>query len=703
MPADSDTLKPRDRYFTRLLALSLGLWAAVVALWLMAALQRPTPAGLSRVAVLAALGASLTLAVRFFLLQWGKGPGRERALLFLLPGLFAISLAVRLIGLDFEVEGRYYLDEGTYYHHATEINAGKPLRLSFVYPHLMYYLDALALWLGALFPKALAAGAGLYGVSEPLAISWLLLRGVVALLSALTVVPVFFLARRLAGPWAGALGGLLLAFQPLYNEGSHLNTCDVPSAFFAAACVALSARLLDRETAWRYVAAGVAAGLAAAAKYPAGVVAVAIAAVWLAGMLENRRWSWGLLWAGLAAMAAFVAVMPSLLVYPEAAFLGSRGMLFGARQYGQGGWLGVTPDSNLAFYASHLAASFGWPILAGGLAGLLTLSRPKRRELLALLAFPLLYLVLIAAMSMVVKRNLYPALPPLAAFLGVGWVAGAAWLSGLRGKRGFLTLLLPAATLVALSLPVRQTVAQAVSLSSAGTRELAAEWIREHLPKGASILKESYTPDFAAGEFAVRHTRFAGRVPVEEMRQRYDYLLLASAAYVRFLDPAALTKPHQVEIARRYQEVFASFPEVASWQPGSIHQGPVLRLFRIPPDLAACQPEAALTSADAFVPEEGMRAGPRWPVRFERSEQWAVWSTCLPPGSYGVRLDGTVAPGSRVRWVEVSGRVLGEEEVSGAAAEAGPFPLTTTARVLVYAEMEKGSRLRGITVAPLAR
>src|SRR6185295_10886475 len=112
---------------------------------------------------------------------------RLRSGRFVLVALLVLALAVRLVGLGHEVEGRYYLDEGTYYHHATTILEGELFSPTFVYPHLLYYLDALALWLASLFPRARATlAAGLFGVEEPLAVSWLLLRGVVAVLSALT-------------------------------------------------------------------------------------------------------------------------------------------------------------------------------------------------------------------------------------------------------------------------------------------------------------------------------------------------------------------------------------------------------------------------------------------------------------------------------------------------------------------------------------
>lgn len=528
---------------------------------------------LAAISFVAWLGARLVRAFR-----------EQRAAALVLPGLLVLALVVRFIGLSHEVEGRYYLDEGTYYHHASEIDAGRWLRLSFVYPHFLYYADATALWLAGLFPGLVSGMGSALGVSDPLGLSWLVLRSVVAVLSALTVVPVFRIAERLGGPvgghWAGAAAALLLIFSPLYNAGSHLNTCDVPSAFFATLCLLFVARLVDEESTGDYVLAGVAAGLAAASKYPAGVVAVAIIAVWIRWRIARRDVRLGLLWAGLAAIAVFVAVMPSLVVFPQAAFLGNRGMLFGAHQYGQGGWLGVTPRSNSGFYGCQILESFGWPALVFGLGGLLFWTRREdRHRWLWLTPYPLIFLALITAMSMVVKRNLYPVLPILAVFLGLGiasWRDRRRETKVPRALQAGLTALLFLSCLV---LPAWSTLQADVALARPTTREEAAAWIRANVPPGASIMKESYTPDFREGRYRVLHRRFVARLPLEELR-RFDYVLVANAAYARFDNPAALTRPHQKEMAERYREIFHTFELVREWRPAGLQEGPVLRLYR---------------------------------------------------------------------------------------------------------------------------
>ncbi len=740
---------------------ALLLAGVVVALWLLDITgpvdegRHWVPQGLARLAIAAALAAGAAWLAAWLTARLAGRRGRELAAALALPGLLALSFGVRFAGLDSEVSGRYYLDEGTYYHHATEIDGGDVLRRSFVYPHLTYYADALTLWTAERFPAAVAALARrLYGQEEPLAVAWLMLRGVVALLSALTVVPVYRLGRWLAGAGApsgraaGILAAGLLILSDLFNEGSHLNTCDVPSAFFATLCLLQVARLVDGESRRRYILAGVAAGLAAASKYPAGLVAVAIAAVWAGRRVRRRDWNAGLLWAALAAAATVVAVMPSLLAYPAMAFTGQRGIFFGAHQYGQGGWLGVMPDSNAAFYGARLLETFGWPAAAAGLGGLLliALRRASRSRqlprLLWLLPFPLAYLGLVSAMNMVVKRNLYPVLPAAAAYLGAGI---AAWLDLVwertRGERAptraSATIAVSAvsavsavaavaaaragrmarphvrrlvwrwaAALLALAClgpPAELVARQTVGYATPSTREEAAAWMLRHLPPGTALVKESYTPEFPPGRFAVEHERFAGRLPLAGLRSpSHDYLLLSSTAYSRFADASALFTDNQREIAARYQEIFRTFPLVREWIPDELQLGPVLRLYRLDPDPAACRPKANLAAADAVASDDqAMRPDPNRPLRYTAPGQWSLFRACLPAGHYRLSLRGHLLAPAQVEVSNVQGTVVAHLglPLNGTAPAAGAdLTLGQAGKALFRVGLGTGSHLRGLSL-----
>jgi hypothetical protein len=696
---------------------AVALWAALGVLWLLDVgggarlpLLHWLARGIAILAVLAAAGWVVAWAVG----GWAAGGERRRATAAV-AALVILALALRFTGISHEASGHYYLDEGTYYHHATAIAGGELLSRSFVYPHLTYYADAFVLWAAGLFPRAAARSADLmWGLAQPVDVAWVLLRSFVALLGALSVLPTFALGRRLGGLAGGLAGGLLIALSPLYNAGSHLNTCDVPAAFFAAVCLALAARLLERESARDYLLAGAAAGLAAGAKYPAGLVAVAIVAVWISWRLAPRplpssehgsgRRGWlrgfGLLWAGLAAVAAFVATTPSLLAFPRAAFYGDKGIFFGVHQYGRHGWIGVLPRSNARFYLDNLVESFGWAALAAGGIGLVVLlmrDRARRRALLWLAPFPVVFWLLIADMNMVVKRNLYPLLPAVAAYLGAGL---AAWLGLARGRPA---LRAAAALLAALCLvqPAIETARDDVGLARPTTRDEAVAWIRAHLPRGARIVKESYTPDLPPEEYAVEKIRFAGRLGEAELRAAgNDYLLLASDAYQRFLRPELTVKAHQRAIGERYRAILGGWRPIAQWIPSDTSLGPILKLYRLEPLAEDCRPNASLPAALAFTPDAAMRQpvpNETGPLRYGAAAGWAMVKACLPAGRYAVAVAGTVAGEGSLRVVDSAGSDVARVPL---AAGRAVVALPRRDRYFFYLELGKGSELAEVEVGP---
>jgi hypothetical protein len=105
-----------------------------------------------------------------------------------------------------------------------------------------------------------------------------------------------------------------------------------------------------------------------------------------------------------------------------------------------------------------------------------------------------------------------------------------------------------------------------------------AAWIRDHVPPGAGILKESYTPDFAPHEYLTLERRFAFRIPEEGYADpRFDYLLVAGSAYWRWLRPENADKPQ----GDWYRRAFATHRLVHRVEPGGWRRGPELRLYQL--------------------------------------------------------------------------------------------------------------------------
>ncbi|MDX1999337.1 MAG: glycosyltransferase family 39 protein [Thermoanaerobaculia bacterium] len=562
--------------------------AAVVALvgpWLAQVASQGLPRRAEQILLLLGLGALCWRLGKELGRAWRAADGERRRTARWLAGLVALALAVRFVGLSHEALGRYYLDEGTYYHHAAKINAGEPFRPSFVYPHFLYYSGAWVLWLVDLVPGWKAFSTWLLGSPDPLGAAWLAIRGINAALGALVVLPVFFLGRRLGGSLgAGALAAGFAIASPLLNEFSHLIISDLPGAVFAAVAAALAAAALDRERTSLYAGAGVAAGLAAVSKYPAGVAAAAIVATWLVARWRHRSWNWGLFLAGASALAAFLFFLPSLFVFPSLAFTGERGMFFGARQYSKGGWIGVQPASNGGFYLSELAGDLAWPAVALGLLGLgWALAKPLRSgdrvRLTAFIAFPLVYFLLIGAMNMVVRRNALP-LVPLAAVLAAVGVARLATVAPFTRLGRWA---LPALAAVVLAGPAWATVRQAVGFARPSTRDLAQAWIQTHVPAGSTVVKESYTPELDPAVYRLVKGRFVARMTLEELRSpENDVVVLADTAFQRFLSGDQAREEHHEEFGRRYREILGTFPELARFEPTPWRRGPTILVLGVP-------------------------------------------------------------------------------------------------------------------------
>ncbi|MEO8505544.1 MAG: glycosyltransferase family 39 protein [Acidobacteriota bacterium] len=685
------------------------LWAAAilgaVLPWLASASGHAGPHRLVQSVVAASLAVLLVLVGRASRSAIRTELERDRLTGWCLLGLLLISVLVHFAGLSFEVGHGYYRDEGIYRATAERINAGNLLPQSFIYGHLSFYLPAWSLWLHQLFPAATTwLVSVMTGLTDEGSISWMWIRVWSGLFGALTVLPVYGAARRVIGEHgerigslAGFLAGGLIAASTLYNEVTHVYISDVPAAFFAAVCVYFVARLLERETPRDYVWAGVASGFAAGSKYPAGLVALAIAAVWASWCWRERRVSKGLLLAAGASLATFLIVMPAFLLHAPSAFAGEgRDVFFGVRQYVDSGWIGVEKDSNVAWYGSQLLETLGAGALVIGTLGFFGLDREMRRRWAVMAVFPLVYGALLVVMSMVVKRNLLPLLPAAAVLLGAG-CAGAS--RGVVSRFPRLRWLAPGAVILAsLAAPAIAVVQQDLGLTLPGTRELATAWIREHVPPGAGIVKESYTPRID-GPYDVLQTRFAARVePADLWSGRYDLVLLADTAYSRFLDPDNLRKEHQKIYAERYRELLA-MPELQAFEPGRTRRGPGFSLRAL--ERASSPPRNArdFTAAEAaYLSDETMRPRGEAPIVFTGAEQFALFKENFAAGRYTATVDGDALGGGTLQAVGLDGTVFAEATLPPAGA--CELELKGPGKLFFYLKLLPGATLRGLHLHP---
>ena len=300
-------------------------------------------------------------------------------------------------------------------------------------------------------------------------------------------------ARLLSDRRAGAVAGGLLAvaFLPVFY--SHLALNDVPTlapvalSLYGVAGVIREGRHRDKAIA------GLGFGLAAATKYTAGIIVVALlAAAILAprvrvgparGLRARIRPAGGLAIGLAVAVAAFVAANPYAVLDPQS-FL--RGM---SRQASAtSGWreLGTSQSSGYRFYLEALTWGLGWAPAVAALAGAAALAarRSDRRVFWVLVPAVVVFIAFMGSQERYFGRWLIPVLP-LVCVLAAAAALRAAEAVAKRARRPALAT--PVLALAALGLGAQGFIHSLHGdrvLARADTRELARAWMDRHVPRG---------------------------------------------------------------------------------------------------------------------------------------------------------------------------------------------------------------------------
>lgn len=495
----------------------------------------------------------------------------------MLCGLLVLALVPRVIGLGADLPVMHHPDEPVNLRVVDAmVAAGDPNPHFFNYPSLVLYLHAAVHLDGPLLGWIPGLGeqppiTQVMGVSyTPTIGSVLLHRAVTVLLGVLTVLVGWLTTRRLTGGVApAALTAALLALSPTLVQHSRYVTPDVPAALFVALALLASVWLLQSGR-WRaYAVAGATVGLAASAKYTAGLAAVPVL---LAALLGTRARAGPvhpaavrLPLAAICALGAFLLTTPYALL-DAPAFQG--GLRFEQAHYATGhdGMEG----GSLAYYLGHLATTESvLTVLA--VAGLVAVVRQQRQQCRAaavVASFPLVYGAVVAAAAVRNDRTILLVLPALAVLAGLAVQPMIRWA---RQRRAHRSTVAATATLGAALL-----IASAVSTlprPGPSTWTEAGRWLDAHVAPGSELLIESYTPwpDPARYRVSTRGRLIDGG-PVPPAT---DYVIASETMYGRYLD----TPGRYPEQAAAYRKLFAGLPEVARFDEGS---GPAIRVFAVP-------------------------------------------------------------------------------------------------------------------------
>jgi 4-amino-4-deoxy-L-arabinose transferase-like glycosyltransferase len=412
-------------------------------------------------------------------------------------------------------------------------------------------------------------------------------RGTSAVLGALTVVGVYWLAKPVRGERAALIAAGLATGTYLLVRESHfaVNDALVTLAVTAAlvGCVRVSCQGARRD----YVAAGAAVGLAFAAKYQAAAVG---APLLLAHLLSRgpRRWTDLALGLGVALVTALLA-FPSLVLEPGRVLADVYVFdVLPARL----GYDGIDPSGGYAYYAQALGVGIGWPMLALACIGAARAVVRREGPLLVIASLPVLLFAVMGASHMYFARFLLPAIPPTVVLAAVVVDELA------RSAR------------VAAALVVVITVAWTVSdsvrfddlLTRPDTRTQARAWIAAQLPHGARVAVDApplSVPMSLLPQDAVTSVRLYDAMTVDAYRQEgVEYVVTSSfTSEARPIDPErdARRRDFYAVLEREAQPV-AQFRPFTGSPPGFVYDriygpfdslaefeqpGPTITIFRL--------------------------------------------------------------------------------------------------------------------------
>ncbi len=444
-----------------------------------------------------------------------------------LGAILVLAAALRLVGIRYGLPYPFLNpDEANLVPRAWAIGHGHGLDPRWYdYPSLLMYLQA---------PFEAVVHAPSYGVA----------RGVAMVLGLAGVAATWWLGMRSYGRRAAIVGAASVAVATTHVAYSRMAVTDVALALGVTCALAL---MLAGRLEW----AGLAVGLAAAAKYPG---AVALAPLVVAGWGEWRR----LVRAGALAAVGFVVAAPFVVIHARTAWHA----ISHVNRLARAGWLGFEHDPATPFaYLDRLWQGLG-PLLVLGLIGFAVALWRRRRADLVLASFVIAYWLTLMPQRAHFDRYVLPLVPVVGVLAArIPWTAPLA--------------------LVLLVVPLAWSIGDARGLTRTDTRVVAIPKLVGALPPGAEVAADPSSPPLGR---RVLDLQLPGPArPTDPNRdlarlraQGVDYVLVTGTVTDRVLRARG-----DYPLESRFYDALARLRPVVDVEPGHGLAGPWVRLYRI--------------------------------------------------------------------------------------------------------------------------
>ncbi len=304
------------------------------------------------------------------------------------------------------------------------------------------------------------------------------LVGVVTAL--LAVIVTYRLAHRHFGRTVARASSLFLAVAYFHVRDAHYVKHDVPVSLLIVVALLFFDRAMERPTWNRYLAAGVAMGVAFATHYYTIFLAPTfVLCHWIS--LRFREGGKLILAAAASALTFFVLSPYVLLEFPVALeHMSANRQVVVDRSFDTG----TSFFPSLPAYVKFLAEQgLGYLLLGLMIAGWILMARKGWRPLVVWGAFPLMFFVLISY-TFFAGRYLNPIAPSLA-------VAGGLAIGAIHQRWGSRVAVI--VTLAACIQPLYNDIQIDRLFSGDDTRTVALRWIRDNVPDGTIMALQSYS------------------------------------------------------------------------------------------------------------------------------------------------------------------------------------------------------------------
>jgi 4-amino-4-deoxy-L-arabinose transferase-like glycosyltransferase len=292
--------------------------------------------------------------------------------------------------------------------------------------------------------------------------------------------------------------------------------------------LALYFTIRGRDGGRTLIAAGLVAGLAASTKYNAGAVVIAPLVVALAlpspAMARVRL---GVA-VTLASVVGFAMLTPVVLIDPGVILNALHGQVvtYSSRP-------GQTGGNSFGYWLDYLwSPALGPAFAIASVAGMVAAAMRRERTMIAILAFTVVYFVIVSFPSVRFERNLIPLFPALAILTGVA-------LSDLMKRRRLaINAIAVAVFAIGATTALAADVDNDLTLMRPDPRTVALDWINANLPPGSRIAREDYSPQPSPARFEVGVIPFLSDHPLQWYRdQEVDFLVASSYAYGWVIGP----------------------------------------------------------------------------------------------------------------------------------------------------------------------